>query len=92
MRASERALAMFTYVKLFLAVMFAWLLYATLVELTASMNSLIRQGKIVFMDDRLGERVLVVGKDSRKIGLFLLQHLLITAVFATAVFMTVHFI
>jgi hypothetical protein len=80
---------MFIYLKVFLAVMFGWLLYATLLEATASAYSVFRNKSLTFMDDQIGERVLVVGKDSKKIAAILCQHVLIATIFAFALFLMI---
>jgi hypothetical protein len=76
---------MLVYVKLFLAVIFGWLLYVTFIQIANSTYTLLRDGRLVFEDAELGEVVLVIGKDTKKITLFLLQHYLITVIFAIAV-------
>lgn len=73
------------YVKLFLAVMFGWLLYVTFVQIATSTYTLLRDGRLVFQDAERGEVILVVGKDTKQIVTFLLQHYLITSIFAVAV-------
>jgi hypothetical protein len=76
---------MFIYLKLFLAVMFSWLLYATLAQIITSTYTLLRDRRLTFEDPELGEVVLEMGKDTKKITIFLLQHYLITTIFAVAV-------
>lgn len=73
------------YLKLFLGVMFGWLLYVTFIQIATSTYTLLRDGRLIFEDPERGEVILVMGKDSKKIALFLLQHYLITTIFAIAV-------
>jgi hypothetical protein len=73
------------YLKLLLAVMFGWLLYVTFIQIAGSTLTLLRDGRLVYEDPERGEVILHMGKDSKKIALYLLQHYLITTIFAVAV-------
>ena len=80
---------MLIYLKLFLGVMFGWLLYATFTQIAVSTYTRLRDGRLVYEDPERGEVILEMGKDARKIAVYLLQHYLITAIFAVAVVMMV---
>ena len=73
------------YVKLFLAVMFGWLLYVTFIQIATSTYTLLRDGRLNFEDPERGEVTLTMGKDTKQIAMYLLQHYLITTIFAIAV-------